>query len=70
MPWTLLWIVWFLIFVVVEGAAIYGKRVERDTLSQNLQWLFVKDRPKWWRNLTLCLWAAFAVWFGWHIWID
>jgi len=68
--WSALWIGWTLAFVVVEGAALYGKRHERDTLSANVQWLFVHNRPKWWAGGALASWFLFSGWFAWHIWFD
>jgi hypothetical protein len=64
-PWF--WAVWALAGVIVEGAALYGKRHEQDTLSRNVQWIVLRGPA--WKRITAALWVGFAVWFVPHIWM-
>lgn len=63
--WPWFWAVWALAGVIVETAAIAGRRVPRDTLSRNIQWLVLRPGI---RRISLAGWAAFSVWFAFHIW--
>lgn len=42
-PYKIAWVLWVLIFVVVEGMALRNKRKE-DTLSENMRILFGTER--------------------------
>lgn len=47
--WTVLWILWLLAFLVIEGAALANKRCG-DTLSEHVwAWFSVKGKGWGWR---------------------
>ena len=65
MIWTIAWVAWLVLFIVVEFLALRND-VSEDTLSEHVRrWLSVKTR--WGRTVFLVAWAGFTVWFGVHI---
>lgn len=63
--WAILWIGWIIAFAIVETVAVANDK-KNDTLSEHLRlWFRVDTRIG--RTIFLCLFAAFAVWFGVHI---
>lgn len=65
--WSAFWLAWVAAGIVVETAALAGKRAPRDTLSQNIQWLVRVGHPIA-RRVGVVGWFVFAVWFADHIW--
>ena len=66
--WTVLWLAWGFVFVVVETLAIIDRR-RGDTLSEHVwKWLKVGARQP-----TLLVWVAragvliFCAWLGFHL---
>jgi hypothetical protein len=63
-PWF--WALWALAGVAVEGAALWGRRHPKDTLSRNIQFVVLGSTAK--SRITLAGWVGFSVWFAHHIW--
>lgn len=65
--WPKVWLAWALVGAIVETAALAGRRVPKDTLSKNLQWLLMVRKPgvRW---VTLGGYVAGATWLGFHLW--
>ena len=64
--WTVAWLVWLGMFLVVEGFAIFNKE-RGDTLSEHIwKWFRINDKPRqWtWRRAVL---AIFLVWLTVHM---
>lgn len=62
---TGLWVVWGLMFVVVETIALCTD-LPGDTLSEHVRkWFSVKTKLG--RTIFLVVWAGFAIWFAPHI---
>ena len=63
--WTVAWLLWIAMFLVIEGAAIWNK-YEGDTLSEHVwNWFSVKDKGKGWRARRVAL-LAFLAWLTVH----
>lgn len=61
-----MWVAWLLMFLAIEGAAIFNKD-KGDTLSEHVwAWFKIKDKPReWtWRRAVL---AGFLVWLLVHM---
>lgn len=49
MNYTLAWYIWFMLFAVIEGGAIFNKK-KGDTLSEHLwRWASIKEKSNGWR---------------------
>jgi hypothetical protein len=57
--WTIAWLVWLGLFVLIEGFAI-ARREPGDTLSEQV-WAFIRGKPARWVML-----AGFLLWLVWH----
>jgi hypothetical protein len=65
MSYTILWIMWILAFLVIEGAAIFNKD-PGDTLSEHVwKWFSVTDKGIGWRIKRVIL-LAFMGWLTVH----
>ena len=63
--YTVAWLVWLALFIVIEGLAIRDKR-KGDTLSEHCwEWFAVKQRKRAWRWRRILL-ASFMVWLTVH----
>lgn len=70
--WLALWISWGVMFLTIEGVALFNKSFG-DTLSEHFwRWLKVGDRsPTWlvWTGragvLLFCAWLGLHLSFGW-----
>lgn len=71
--WTVLWLLWGGVFLVIEGIALFNKSIN-DTLSEHFwRWLKVGDHgtPTWlvWAGragvLLFCAWLGLHLSFGW-----
>lgn len=64
--WTVAWLLWFAMFLVVEGFALFNKE-RGDTLSEHVwKWFQIRSKPnQWtWRRAVL---AIFLVWLLVHM---
>ena len=64
--WTIAWLLWLAMFVVVEGFALINKD-RGDTLSEHIwSWFKIREKPRqWtWRRAVL---AIFLVWLLVHM---
>ncbi len=71
MSWTVGWALWLVMFLAIEGAALFNKE-RGDTLSEHVwKWFGIKGKPKgykWRRFAFLSFWAWLSVHFftgGW-----
>ena len=65
MEYTVLWILWILMFAVIEGFALKDK-AEGDTLSEHVwKWFSIKKKGKGWRARRFAL-LAFLAWLVLH----
>ena len=63
--WTQLWLIWLLLFGVIEGAALSNKKAG-DTLSEHVwNWFSIGWRGKGWRARRFSL-LAFLAWLVAH----
>lgn len=66
MSYTAAWIIWLVMFGVIEGAALKNK-APGDTLSEHVwKWLKIKDKPRGW-NLRRAGLGLFLVWLLLHL---
>lgn len=66
MNYTVLWALWILAFVVIEGAALTN-RIDGDTLSAHLtRWFSVRDKGRAYRARRIAL-LAFLSWLLVHL---
>ena len=64
--YTVAWVVWILVFVVIEAVAIADKK-KGDTLSEHLwAWFDIKDAEKFYKLKRFAFVSA-LVWFVMHI---
>lgn len=65
LTFTLLWVAWILMFVVVESVAL-ARDMPGDTLSEHIRkWFSVKTA--FGRSMFLFFFGGFVVWFVFHI---
>ena len=63
--WTIAWLIWMAMFIVIEGQALFNK-TKNDTLSEHIwHWFAVSDKPPWWRARRFVL-LAFMAWLCLH----
>lgn len=63
---NVIWVLWLALFAVFEAIGVASKR-EGDTLSERTRdWFRTKD-SRTGRRVFGAGWAAFALWFLWHI---
>lgn len=63
--YTLLWLVWLLMFGAIEGAALFNRRAG-DTLSEHVWgWFSIKAKGTGWRARRFAL-LAFLAWLAAH----
>lgn len=63
---TALWLVWLLMFLGIEGAALFRKE-RGDTLSEHVwKWFSVKDKAPGWIARRVAL-LAFLLWLFLHL---
>lgn len=63
--WTVAWIMWLAMFVVIEGAAIIRKEPD-DTLSEHVwRWFKIRESRQW--NVRRWALAIFLVWLLIHL---
>ena len=63
--YTVAWIFWLLLFVAIEGPAIFNKR-KGDTLSEHVwSWFSIKQKGAGWRLRRVVL-LAFMGWLVLH----
>jgi amino acid permease len=60
------WFAWAMIFVVLEGIAIFN-RTKGDTLSELLKKILGIFPVRSWSVVGITIIIGFVVWFGWHI---
>jgi hypothetical protein len=64
--WTVAWIMWFVFFAAVEGAALVNKD-RGDTLSEHVwSWFKIREKPRQWTVRRAVL-AGFLVWLLVHM---
>lgn len=64
--WTVAWLLWGAMFLVIEGKALVDKD-RGDTLSEHIwHWFRVKDKPGGWVARRYVL-AAFLAWLSLHL---
>ena len=64
--YTVAWIMWIVMFLVIEGKAIIDKD-RGDTLSEHVwKWFGVKSKPLGWKQRRWAL-AAFLGWLTTHL---
>lgn len=58
--WTVAWVLWLVMFAVIEGAAILRKGKD-DTLSEHVwKWFQIRESRQW--NVRRWALAVFLVW--------
>jgi hypothetical protein len=62
---TLLWIIWIVMFIAIETVAIMNDKAD-DTLSEHLRQWFSTDTKKG-RWIWIIISGIFFCWFGVHI---
>ena len=63
---TVAWILWLAMFVVIEGAAIFRKE-GGDTLSEHVwKWFSVREKAAGWKARRAVL-AGFLAWLSAHL---
>lgn len=66
--WTVAWLTWIALFVVIEVPAIFNRQAG-DTLSERLRaWFATRTKPVGWRLRRLTL-AFFLTWLVLHLFL-
>lgn len=62
---TVMWIAWIALFLLIEGVALVNKKPD-DTLSEHVwRWFSIANKGPWWRLRRFAL-AAFLAWLVLH----
>lgn len=65
MSFTVAWIIWGLMFAVIEGAALFNKR-KGDTLSEHVwKWGGIRGKPRGYKQRRFAL-LTFLTWLMVH----
>lgn len=63
--WTVAWVLWLVMFAVIEGAALVNKN-RGDTLSEHIwKWFQIRESRQW--NVRRWALAIFLVWLLVHM---
>lgn len=66
---SILWLGWALLFIVIETIAIKSKREKCGTFSTNFRSLVFHDHFIL-KYITFGIWTGIFLWFSRHIWMD